>query len=76
MSDPKLHLTCDDVNEALRRVAANTLEVATQEIELAIRNHPDRELDPGRKWAVVWLQSLSTSIRHGEGKDHDAFQRN
>ena len=74
-ADPEVTLHCSDVNEALRRVAANSLEVAAAELEQQTRNHPSEQLDPGRGWSVVWLQTLCNSLRAGEEKDHDAYTR-
>lgn len=75
MSTPEVHTTCGDVNDTLRRVAANTLEVAAQEIEQQVRMNPDAELNPGRSWSVVWLQTVCNSLRAGEERDHDAYTR-
>lgn len=62
-----------DLNDAFRRVAAGALEVAAQELDAEIEISPDATNDPGRKWAVRWLQKLSRDVRNGEGKDHDAY---
>ena len=74
-NQPQVTITCEEVGETLRRVAANTLEVAAQEMETLNRNEPDAALDEGRKWAVVWLQVLCDSLHNGEFQDHDKYIR-
>lgn len=77
MADPQeVKVTCQDVNATLRRVSANSLEIAAQEMERSMVRRPDAKLDPGRKWAIIQVQAMCDSLRAEEHKNHDTNRSN